>query len=162
MTTNPLDLALQTELDGQKYYENQADATSDDQLKKVFEMLAKDEAEHYRVISELKQGQYANLSSETFKDVQTIFAKQLSCGEPFKAEVNNLEAYEQAIRFEDESVALYKELGAKAETDVERELFQVLVREELAHRIILQNLLEAIRRPQDWVENWEFNHLDEY
>ncbi len=157
----PLELALQTEVDGKAYYLKQAKTTDDVQLQKLFSMLADDEEKHYQIVSEMIKGQYRLMESNTLANVKTVFADKLAANETFQVEIDNIEAYEQAVKFEDDSIALYKDLAKSAKSSVEEELFRELVREELRHRVILQNLLEAIRHPQSWVEDWEFNSKDD-
>jgi hypothetical protein len=41
-------------------------------------------------------------------------------------------------------------------------LFFLIAEEEKRHEFLLEHVLQFIARPQTWLENAEFNHLDQY
>ena len=51
----------------------------------------------------------------------------------------------------------------KEETDPSRKaVFGRLAEEEKKHYFLLENIVAFISRPDTWIENAEFNHLNEY
>jgi rubrerythrin len=43
-----------------------------------------------------------------------------------------------------------------------QKLFFLIAEEEKRHEFLLDHILQFISRPQTWLENAEFNHLDQY
>lgn len=148
---NPLDIASQLELDGKAYYLRQAARTTDDKIKQVFEALAKDEERHYRVVQDMKKGQWTESDDRTAVDVvKRVFADKPQKTDGFMAEMTVLDAYEEAINFEKQSVELYEGLAEESADAQERALFERLVEEEKSHKTILWKLMELIQRPEEW------------
>jgi len=50
----------------------------------------------------------------------------------------------------------------KAVTEAQRALIHRIAKEEKRHAVVLENIIEMILRPEQWVENAEFNHMEEY
>ncbi len=132
---NAIDYALKLEKDGEAYYTKQAQCSEDIQLKKLFEMLANDEQRHYEIISDKK------------------------C---FEIDATNLEAYEHAVEMEKESVKLYLDQAKQTSEPSEKEILLKLAAEENKHQIILENLMDFVRKGLDWTESPEFSHLEEW
>jgi len=50
----------------------------------------------------------------------------------------------------------------KLESKAQKNLLLKLAEEEKKHIFLLENLVEFVSRPDTWIEDAEFNHLDEY
>jgi rubrerythrin len=46
--------------------------------------------------------------------------------------------------------------------EYQKEIFQRLADEEKKHYFLLENIIEFVSRPETWLENAEFYHLEEY
>jgi len=44
----------------------------------------------------------------------------------------------------------------------DNKMIEKLVSEEKKHLLVLENIIEMVNRPNLWIEDAEFNHLDEY
>jgi len=53
-------------------------------------------------------------------------------------------------------------LSDKVQIESQRKIFLKLAGEEKKHVFLLANLVEFVSRPETWIENAEFNHLDDY
>ncbi len=148
---NPLDIASQLELDGKAYYLRQAARTTDDKIKQVFEALAQDEERHYRVVQDMKKGQPSQSDDTNAVDVvKRVFAEKPQKTDELMAEITVLDAYEEAINLEQQSVDLYEGLAEEAVGPEQKALFARLVDEEKSHKTILWKLMELIQRPEEW------------
>ena len=56
----------------------------------------------------------------------------------------------------------YQEKAGQMEEEYQREIFTALAEEEKKHFFLLENIIEFVSRPRNWLENAEFHHLDEY
>ncbi|MBE3035801.1 MAG: rubrerythrin, partial [Candidatus Atribacteria bacterium] len=70
--------------------------------------------------------------------------------------------YRKAQEMEEKSYKFYMNMSNKAEIESQRKIFLKLAEQEKKHMFLLENLVEFISRPETWVENAEFNHLDDY
>ncbi|AFK07600.1 Rubrerythrin [Mesotoga sp. HF07.pep.5.2.highcov] len=159
---NAIDYALKLEKDGKAYYTKQAQCSEDIQLKKLFEMLANDEQRHYEIISGFKDKNYKYKGTYTFKTTRNMFSEMLIDKKCFEIDATNLEAYEHAVEMEKESVKLYLDQAKQTSEPSEKEILLKLAAEENKHQIILENLMDFVRKGLDWTESPEFSHLEEW
>lgn len=159
---NAIDYALKMELDGKAFYEDESARTGDFRVKQIFNMLARDEQRHYDIINEFKKSVYNYKSTDTFKTTKNIFSDMLNKKQTFKVEIDVFDVYKQAIDMEKKSVELYTNEAIKAKTSDEKTILLKLAEEEKKHQVILENLMEFIRKGDEWVESAEFTHLDEF
>lgn len=159
---NAIDYALKLETDGKAYYEKQASCSADPQLKQLFEMLAEDEQRHYEIIKGFKDRNYNYRGTYTFKTTRNMFSEMLNDEKCFEIAATNLDAYEHAVEMEKESVKLYLDQAKVVNDPSEKEILIKLAAEENKHQIILENLMDFIRKGKDWTESPEFSRLEEW
>ena len=70
--------------------------------------------------------------------------------------------YRQAQEIERQSRKFYKEQADQATKASARTILLEIADEEQRHYFLLDRIVEFIDRPRTWIENAEFNHLDEY
>lgn len=160
---NILEFAIQMELDGEKYYTDQAEINKDNILSTVFSMLAKDENIHVKILRnkankqpyELKQNETLSLAKNVFSDIETnkIGIKQTP---------NQLDVYRLALANEKASITLYRKYSFEATDDEEIKLFETLMKQEEEHYKIIYQLVSLISRSEEWVESAEFGLRKEY
>lgn len=145
---NIYDFAMKMELDGKKYYEELMNNAEDKGLKKIFEMLAKDEEEHHRIIKNMKEKDTKYTKSETLKNANNIFSKMLSTDQRFNLTTTSIEAYKHALKLEDESIRLYEDKYEKSENQEQKKIFRSLAYEEKKHKLIIENILDFASQPE--------------
>ncbi len=155
--------AIQMEVDGERYYREQAGRFAGSGLQKVFLMLAEDEKHHAEILEgKSKGGVYALADSVTLAEARNIF---LGMGD-FKSEIqkipSQLDVYEIALDMEKKSIALYTDCLSKSKDDSEKDIFEYLIGQEKDHLAIMEELMEAVRNAVSWVESAEFGIRKEY
>ena len=73
-----------------------------------------------------------------------------------------LNVYKEALENEKQSIDLYRAHFKEAKTDADKELFEFLIKEEMNHHNILDEIVMALTSPEDWVESAEFGKRREY
>jgi rubrerythrin len=160
---NNLDFAIQMELDGQKYYLEQADIYQGSELSTVFRILADAEQEHAALLIKRKNQEPVKLEEKnSLPEIKSIFR-----GLPhFKAGDDRAAKQRDAYRFaeeqEEKSIELYQRMLAEALEEKDKELFGFLVKQEQEHLILFENLVILLLRPEEWVESAEFGIREEY
>lgn len=154
--------AKKMELEGEEYYKKLADITEDQGLKNIFETLAEDERKHHDIINNIEENFDYCDNIPSIDEEETLFGKELEKVESFDFDKTHIEAYKHAASLERESIDFYEEKKEEAEEQCEKDLFQRLIKEEKKHLQSIQNVIKHLRKPEEWVEDPEFYHMEEY
>jgi len=159
---NIFDFAMEKEKYSEDYYRRLAGKSSNKGLETVFNMLADEEAKHYKIVSDMKEDIAPDLAETTvLSDVKDVFAKMRESALSFNFDVTQAALYRKALNIEKQSQDFY--LGKANEVEkTQKEIFLKLADEEKKHYFLLENIIDFVSRPETWLENAEFYHLDEY
>jgi rubrerythrin len=155
-----LEFAINMELEGQKYYEGQADIHSGDGLKVVFDMLAVEEAGHAALLESTQQGDLFQRVEPERSGLKGVFNDIAAYQIDIKSNPEQVDVYRIALEKEQQSIALYKKI--LSENSGDSELFEFLVKQEEEHYEILEEIVKLVSRPKAWVESAEFGIREEY
>jgi len=95
-------------------------------------------------------------------DAKNIFAQIKESGESFDFDIKQTELYKKAQDIEEKSRDFYLEKANEVKEECQKGLFLKLAEEEKKHYFLLDNIIEFVSRPEHWLENAEFYHLEEY
>jgi rubrerythrin len=70
--------------------------------------------------------------------------------------------YKEARNLVQKKQQFYEEMVDRMGSDENKNLVKHLVEEEKKQAAVLDNIIEMVSRPNTWLENAEFHHLDEY
>lgn len=160
---NILEFAINMELEGQKYYLNQAELNQDNALSVIFRKLAEDEHRHAEILrNKVNNLEYRLDQDETLSEIDHIF-KDIG---DFKVETkeipNQIDAYREALKAEKESIDLYSKCLSEATDENSKELFKYLVKQEQYHYKTIEELISLLSKADEWVENAEFGLRSDY
>jgi rubrerythrin len=159
---NIFEYALQMEKDGEDYYRQLAQQTANKGLKSILAMLADEEVKHYNVIERM-QSEDAHMADTTIlTDAKNIFVQIKDTGASFDFDIKQTGLYRKAQDIEKRSRDFYLEKANEVDEQYQKELFLKLAEEEKKHYFLLDNIIEFVSRPETWLENAEFYHLEEY
>ncbi|MGB5158119.1 ferritin family protein [Desulfobacterium sp. N47] len=157
------ELAKQVEKNGEKFYLDLAIKTTDIGLKNIFTLLAQDEKKHYAVLESMEQENDFELTdTNILKEAKEIFQNIKDRAVQINGSTSHQEVYEVALKNEEKSIEIYGQLLGSTIFENRREVIIKIIEEEKKHKYLIEQLIEFIRRPEFWLENAEFNHLDEY
>lgn len=160
---NVLEYAIKMELDGEKYYREQAQINKNNKLYTVCLMLAEDEKNHARILNQkLNEMVYELASIDTLAKAKNIFEDLGNLKMETKEVLSQLDFYSIAQEKEKQSINLYKDFLDKATNNQEKELFEYLIGQERQHYEVLEELVMLLRRAEEWVEAAEFGTRKEY
>ncbi len=159
---NIFDQAMQLELDGEEFYQTLGDQVQPQGVKKIFLWLAADERKHYEIFRRLKESEpvVEMEASQVLESARNLFEKVL-VSEASRLDLQtNLEAYQLAMKAEQESIDLYtRALEEQREPAVKQVLQQILV-EERKHFTVLENIYDFVNKPNRSFVWGEFSNLD--
>jgi len=160
--TNIFEYAMQMEKDGEDYYRRLAQKTGNNGLRTILTMLADEEVKHYDAIEKIKTQNTQIAESEILTDAKNVFVQIKESGESFDFDINEADLYKKARDIEKKSRDFYTEKASVVTEKYQKELFLKLTIEEQKHYVLLDNIIEFVSRPEQWLENAEFFHLEDY
>lgn len=159
---NILQFAMQMEKDGERYYRQLARRAANEGIRRIFAMLADEEVKHYQAVEVMETEQPELAESPILADVKNIFEQIKAAGEEFDFGIEHLELYRKAQDIEQKSRDFYLEHANHMQQEGRKLLFLKLAEEEKKHYFLLDNIIEFVAQPEQWLENAEFCHLEEY
>ncbi len=156
------EFAMKMEKDGESYYRESASKTSSKGLKNIFTMLADAEVVHYNIFRKMKENEKVQLApAEILSDVRNVFEK-MRAEKDTNVNMNQIELYRKAQEIERTSQDFYVKQAAEAKDPAQRDIFLKIADQEKKHFFILERIIDFVSRPQTWLENPEWYHLEEY
>lgn len=161
---NIYEYAMKMEKDSENYYRELATETEYTGLKNIFTMLADEEVKHFNVVKGMIETDANAELAETdvLLNAKNIFIEMKEAGRKFDFDLPQTDVYRKAREIEKNSNEFYVEMSGKVENEAQREIFLQLAAEEEKHMFLIENIIEFVSRPETWIENAEFNHLDDY
>ncbi len=159
---NVFDFAMKMEKDGEAFYRELAEKTSDSGVKTIFNAMADEEVKHYKTFEGMKEGR-AELPDTLFlKDMKNVFEKFRDEGGKVDFGEQTVDQYKKAMKLEEESEKFYRESAEQVKGKQQQEVMLRIAAEEHKHFQILENMVELIEHPDRWVEDAEWRHIVEY
>jgi rubrerythrin len=162
----PLDIlktAILLEKRGKAFYETVAGKTDDEDVKKIFSIMAKEEqlhieflSQHYKNFEQSGSFQKVGMqpkADETVADM--VLSKDIS--KRISAAGFEAAAISAAIDMENKAIEVYSSRAKESSDPVEKELFDFLAKWEKSHHKILHELNEELKE-KIWHDNqfWPF------
>ena len=161
---NIYDYAIKMEKDGEIFYRDQAKKTNNAALVSILNVLADSEVKHYKTLEQMKnKDKEANIAdTEVLKSAKNIFSDMKDKGENLNLNADEITFYEESKEIEQKAYKFYLEKAGEVENEHYKQIFMELAEEEKKHVVLMENIIEFLSHPISWVENAEFNHMDEY
>lgn len=155
------DQAMEIEKEGESLYRQFSLEAPDKGMKNIFAWLADRELEHYGIFKKMKERIPVAVSeSPILQNVKEIFEGWKDSAVCIGVKTSQADLYRKALDIEIKSVSVYTKYAASAPLS-QKEIFLRIAAEEKGHQRIMENIIEFITKPEVWVENAEFSHLDE-
>jgi len=153
--------AMRMESEAERFYRDLADGISDTTIKNVFNMLADEEAKHFKVFEQMSQN--SELSDVGHLDisakVREIFTDIKGCNRKYTFTDDQVAYYEKAAKIEDDAANFYLQKAEEMTNPKQKEAFLAIAKEEQKHQQIMQNLANFVAAPDSWLESAEFYSL---
>lgn len=160
---NPFAFALKMELDGKIYYEQLAAETRNQNLKKIFHSLAKDEQKHFETIQAMSEHKdFSMVDSAVLQEAQNLFQVLLAEKESAVPLSKDLDVYQHAMTIEAKSQKFYEDLAQNEKNPDASALLLKIANEEKKHFIIVDNIYTFMLAPYNFLAWGEFSNLAEY
>jgi rubrerythrin len=158
---NSIEFAIGMEMDSKRFYMQQAEQAEDSGLKSIFHTLAEEESIHARILKS-KADTLPYELVDTYAEIKSIFVEIGNYKNIIKQLPDAADVYSKALENEKKSLDLYKELRQETTDEKDIKIFDFLIEQEKDHYKVLEQLLELVTRPKEWVESAEFGVRKEY
>jgi len=160
---NILDFAVQKEKYSEEYYRKLAEQTGSKGMQNIFTMLADEEVKHYQTVRQLKNAVPESIANtDLLTDAKGVFRDMKGSKDKFDFSDSEIETYRKAQDIEKQSRDFYLQKASELQDNNQKRIFEQLAEEEKKHFFLLDNIIEFVSRPETWLENAEFHHLEEY
>ncbi len=157
------EFAKEKEKYAEEFYRDRAAKSPDKGLAEIFLLLANEEEKHFDLIEKMQAEVPAELTETTvLSDATAIFEKIREGAKKFSFDKSELELYKEAQKIEQNARDYYLDKADQVEVQAQKDIFIKLAEEEKKHYFLLDNIIDFVSRPQQWLENAEFHHMEDY
>ncbi|MBN1125616.1 MAG: ferritin family protein [Sedimentisphaerales bacterium] len=159
---NIFEFAMQMEKEGENLYRDLARKSKNTGIRRILTILADEEVRHYQILSRMEQSTPEYPDTAVLNEAKNVFAQMKADGNTLDLQADQVKLYRQAQDLEKKSQDFYEEKARQVETTTQKELLKKIAAEEERHYVLLDNIIELVSRPDTWLENAEWEHLDKY
>ena len=163
---NIYDFAINFEIESRKLYEKFAEESGNENLRGVFQGLAEEEKRHENILRQLKEDKKIDeVDSDilsTAKKAFELISKDLTDTKDNVLPQQQVDIYKKAKEIEVDSYKFYTDKAEETEIPEVEKVFNRLAKEEKKHEKIIDNIIEMVNRPNTWLEDAEWNHMEDY
>jgi len=156
--------AINFERENREYYEDCAENADDESIKRVFLELSSEEAKHERIVKQLRDDKdVENLEFDIIPKVNEVFSEikeDMTSNDAMPT--GQVDIYKKALNMEEDSKNFYSEKAEEVKDEKAKEVLQRLSKEEKKHENIIRSLIEMVNRPNTWLDDPEWYHLEDY
>jgi rubrerythrin len=158
------EFALEMEKKTVKNYRSLAEQCQNNEgVKNILLMLAEDHEKHEKTLIEMQKNLHAEMpDTEAFREARKLFTHMKAEKDPFSCDIDQVKLYEDARDLVLKKEQFYLEMFDSMDTEETKTLVRQMAEEEQKQAEVLSHIIEMVRRPQTWLEDAEFHHLDEY
>ncbi len=154
---------VEMEKEAEKCYRELAGLEKNPGLRSIFMLLAEEEARHHNFYSQLAKGGKAEMEpGDLISSVKKVFLKMKEARDASTTEVSEIDFYRKALQTEKEHYEYYQKKADDSKNARDKEIFLLIAGEEERHARVLEMIVDFVSRPDEWLEDAEWYHLDEY
>nr|AGF93602.1 rubrerythrin [uncultured organism] len=155
--------AINFERENREYYEDLAEKSESERIKNVFLELASEEAKHERIVKQLRDKEdVEDLEFDIIPKVNEVFEDIKSDMPDSMMPKDQVDVYKKALNMEEKSKDFYSEKAEEVSGQKVKEVLKRLAKEEKKHEDIVRSIIELVNRPDTWLEDAEWYHLEDY
>lgn len=142
-----IDFAIESEIESYEFYRDAAKKVKDDNLKGIFDVLAKEELEHKSFLENVLAEELVKIELDELADykiAEGIDKPELNVDMSFK------DAVGLAIKSEEEAMDRYENLAKACVDKEQKELFLGLVKMEQTHKAKLEEIYTNVAYAEVW------------
>ena len=132
-------------------------------VRNILLMLVADHDKHVKTLEKMRAKAHVEMmKTEAFREARKLFDKMQSDKDVFSCDIDQLQLYREARDLVQKKQHFYEEMIGHMDSEENKNLLKQLIEEDKKQTSVLDNIIEMVSRPNSWLENAEFHHLDEY
>ena len=161
------EFAMQMEMDGKAYYEKMAENAANASVKDILLQLAQDEQKHYNIFKKFNEGDFSGVEelkasgSVVLETAKNVF-QQIASDQDFNFPADIRAAWKEAQQVEKKSEDFYRLKADEESSEEVKKTLGIIADEEHKHWALIEHVLQFLDRPKQWLEDAEWNNLDQY
>ena len=157
------DSAMELENNGEKFYLEASNSTASPGLSSILIMLAAAERMHHAVFEKMKKNEPVTVAATAIFTVAKNVFLRMRKEEGWKGmSASEIGLYQKAQEIEKAAETFHLEKAEGLKGQPQERIFRQIAEEERKHIFLLQNIIDFVLRPESWLQNAEWHHLDEY
>ncbi|HMD67895.1 MAG TPA: ferritin family protein [Chitinivibrionales bacterium] len=162
---NMLDLAIEIETEGMKFYAKLAEQTPNREISGIFHFFLMEEKRHHDIFDAWEKNIVAppleniHLAAKAGKVFRSLSEGFDRAGVPA---IDHEDAYKKALTLEKKSISFYEDMQKDVDDEEQKMVLALIIQQERTHATIINQLMEFQRHPNEWLENAEWNHYEDY
>lgn len=163
---NIFEYAMKMEMDGKAFYEGHAAGVASPELKDILLQLANDEQKHYEIFKAMHDGktvEYEVAKKTTIlKSIKNVFNTLQAADKDFSFPPDARDIWMEAREIEKKSEDFYREKAGELDNQKQKDILNKIADEEHKHWLTMENIIQFLDRPKTWLEDAEWNNLEDY
>jgi rubrerythrin len=158
---NILECTIKMKRETRAHYVRLAGAVTDNELKRLFSLLAAAEDEHIEKLVTLK-ATMKTMDVSSFNPIDEsvcVFSPHIDPRHLAETLRNDPDAYRHVVQEEEETIEFFDQLKNQAENEQMKRVCQVLADKEREHLTMLENIYFFVEEPRTYLEWGEFSNL---
>ncbi|MBN1948136.1 MAG: hypothetical protein JW784_00170 [Candidatus Cloacimonetes bacterium] len=132
-------------------------------LRNILNRLAGDHARHIAALAGIMENKTLSLKKTgVFQEVKKIFSEMQEERKAFQCDIGQAEMYRKALDLINRKLKFYRDNVNRLDNDDFQGIIKQIISEEEQQKFFLENIIEMVMKPETWIEDAEFTHLDEY
>jgi len=158
---NILQCTIKMKQETRDHYQRLSEAVTENELKRLFSLLAAAEEEHIEKLVALSDGMGTvdGLSLNALDESVCVFSPHIDPRHLAETLQNDPDAYRHVVHEEEEAIEFFDQLEKQAENEQMKRICQVLADKEREHLTMLENIYFFVEEPRTYLEWGEFSNL---
>ena len=158
------EVAMKMEEDGRNFYLENAKKAEDQALKRILTELADDELKHYNIFKAMRDSQSAEYKeaekTTILASVKNVFEAYKAEGKEFSFGADTRTVWEEAREVEKKAEEFYRQKADELDDANQKSILHKIADEEHRHWVTMENVIQFLDRPSQWLEDAEWSNLD--
>jgi rubrerythrin len=158
---NIIECTIKMKQETRDHYERLVEAVTDDELKRLFSLLAAAEGEHIDKLVVLKNNmnKMGTPAFNALDESVCVFNPHIDPRHLAETLRDDPDAYMHVVHEEQETIEFFDQLKNQAESEQMKRICQVLAEKEREHLAMLENIYFFVEEPRTYLEWGEFSNL---
>jgi rubrerythrin len=158
---NIIECTIKMKQETRAHYERLAEAVTENELKRLFSLLAEAEGEHIEKLVTFNDNvhKFGELAFGTLDKDVCVFSPHIDPRHLAEELRDDPDAYRHVVHEEEETIEFFDQLKNQSEDEQMRRVCQVLADKEREHLTMLENIYFFVEEPRTYLEWGEFSNL---